>query len=381
MQDTNDSTFSIVHVSGVGKLYSSIRSQLRYESLATSHLIFFKWDTVVFHDSEPVESFEYRIPAPFRLIFLRSLYVWWQVWMLSSRYDLVMMRYITFDPFGFVFNSFISNVITIHHSKEIEELLLIKNDWRGKAASFFERFMGSLYFRNSIGVVGVTEEIALYETRRAPNGMHYSVYPNGIYLDDQHILQDNRHGSDIKLGFVCSYFSEWHGLDLLLDSIEYHPQNLLGTSVQIALIGTLGLSDYRRIKNSPILSSMFQVCGYLSANQIEAILASCDAGIGSLALHRQNLNYASTLKVRQYLAMGLPVFSGHTDPSFPETFPYYINLDLTNLENTIKTCHALKAISRTEIRESSTPYISKVNQMKKLLPWLRNLINSPSCRF
>jgi hypothetical protein len=375
MQDTNDPAFSIVHVSGVGKLYSSIRSQLRYETLVKSHLKPIKWDTVVFHDSEPVESFEYRIPAPFRFIFLRNLYVWWQIWRLASRYDIVMMRYITFDPFGFIFNYFISNIITIHHSKEIEELLLIKNDWRGQAASFFERLMGSLYLRNSLSVVGVTEEIALYETRRVANGMHYAVYPNGIYLDDQSTLQDNRHRSDIRLGFVCSYFSEWHGLDLLLDSIEYCPQNILHTHLQVALIGTLDLSDYKRIANSPILSSVFHVYGYLSATQIEAILASCDAGIGSLALWRKNLHDASTLKVREYLAMGLPVFSGHNDPSFPVNFPYYKNLDLTNLDSTIKTCQALKSTSRTEIRKHSTPYISKVDQMKNLLPRLRNLMN------
>ncbi|MCP9812219.1 hypothetical protein [Synechococcus lacustris] len=291
-----------------------------------------------------------------------------------------MLRYSPFDPFGFIFTTFIHNIISIHHSKEIEELLLISNDWRGKAASSLEFILGGLYLSNALGIVGVTKEIALYEAQRASNCVPYSVYPNGISLDAQSILADNRHAKNIKLVFACSYFSEWHGLDLLLDRIEDCPLNNLTYSLQILLVGTLNFSDSQRINNSPTLSSIFQICGYLSGTQYETSLASCDAGIGSLALHRKSLNEASTLKVRQYLAMGLPVFSGHNDSSLPANFPYYINLELTYFENALKTCQYLKRVSRNKIREASSPYITKVSQMQKLEPWLHKLVNSSSKR-
>lgn len=380
MQDPNLDTLSIIHITGVGKLYPSIRSQLCFEFLAKSQVKTVKWDVAVFHYSEAIEPFEHQIPPPFRLIILRNLYIWWQVWKLSSKYDLVMLRYMSFDPFGFIFATFIHNIISIHHSKEIEELVLIRKDCRGKAASALEFTLGRLYLCNVLGIVGVTKEIALHETQRISNCVPYSVYPNGISLNAQSILPDNRHSQNIKLVFACSYFSEWHGLDLLLDRIEDYPLKNLTYTFQILLMGTLSSTDRLRINNSQALSSVLQICGYLSGAQYESFLASCDAGIASLALHRKNLHEASTLKVRQYLAMGLPVFSNHFDSSFPKNFPFYINFDLPCLDNVLNTCQSLKTVSRNKIRDNSFPYISKASQMQRLEPWLHEFVNSPSKR-
>jgi hypothetical protein len=45
-----------------------------------------------------------------------------------------------------------------------------------------------------------------------------------------------------------------------------------------------------------------------------AALARADVGIGTLALHRKQLHEASPLKVREYLAVGLPVLYAYEDP-------------------------------------------------------------------
>lgn len=55
--------------------------------------------------------------------------------------------------------------------------------------------------------------------------------------------------------------------------------------------------------------------------------------IGTLGLHRKSMNEASPLKVRHYLALGLPVISAHTDTDFNRGAPFL--LTLPNEENNV----------------------------------------------
>jgi hypothetical protein len=56
--------------------------------------------------------------------------------------------------------------------------------------------------------------------------------------------------------------------------------------------------------------------GALPTDQYVRIMQRADAGIGTLALHRNGMSEASPLKVREYLASGLPVIIGYTDTDF-----------------------------------------------------------------
>src|SRR5207249_2857500 len=60
------------------------------------------------------------------------------------------------------------------------------------------------------------------------------------------------------------------------------------------------------------------VHGVLDRAQLHRLLAQVDVGVGTLALHRKGLEEASALKVREYLALGLPVVLGNADTDFPD---------------------------------------------------------------
>lgn len=77
-----------------------------------------------------------------------------------------------------------------------------------------------------------------------------------------------------------------------------------------------------------------QAHGFLTQDQYEPILAAADIGIGVLGLHRKGLNEASPIKVREYLAYGLPVISGHPDTDFLGGRPFL--LELPNYENNVR---------------------------------------------
>ena len=74
--------------------------------------------------------------------------------------------------------------------------------------------------------------------------------------------------------------------------------------------------------------------GYLTQELYEPILETGDIGIGVLGLHRKGLNEASPIKVREYLAYGLPVISGHPDTDFLGGRPFL--LELPNHENNVR---------------------------------------------
>lgn len=56
------------------------------------------------------------------------------------------------------------------------------------------------------------------------------------------------------------------------------------------------------------------------------VLAGADAGIGTLALHRKGLHEACALKVREYLAVGLPVLLANHDPDVDGLEPLVLRL-------------------------------------------------------
>jgi hypothetical protein len=59
-----------------------------------------------------------------------------------------------------------------------------------------------------------------------------------------------------------------------------------------------------------------------------------DVGISTLALHRKNMNEACPMKVRQYLAQGLPVLAASYDTDIQSDQCFY--LQLPNCEENIR---------------------------------------------
>jgi hypothetical protein len=66
--------------------------------------------------------------------------------------------------------------------------------------------------------------------------------------------------------------------------------------------------------------------GVLTQNEYFPIAEKCVLGIGTLNLKAKGMTEGSSLKVREYLAMGLPVFLRHTDTDFMDCPSYILEL-------------------------------------------------------
>ncbi|MBM3921213.1 MAG: glycosyltransferase family 4 protein [Sphingomonadales bacterium] len=211
-------------------------------------------------------------------------------------------------------------VIVEHQTKEIDELLALWKanpfGWRPSLLLSWlehnvipwlqEKIYGSLANGAVKKIVAVTDEIAAYEKKRAMLGSPQTfVIGNGIQTDE-FLLATPPPFDGTELNFLMliggTTETDWHGVDLILESIEKYPGNC---KITLWLAGNLS-NGWQGNKNVKIL-------GFCSQKKRDDIFNHIHLAVGSFALQRKGLREASTLKVREYAARGVPFIFGHKD--------------------------------------------------------------------
>ena len=190
---------------------------------------------------------------------------------------------------------------------------------RARARAYY-RWSRDQLLRTVNGIVCVASELAdnpLLVALHQPT----IVIGNGIDLDGFSVLPppDNARPRGVFLGGPGL---RWHGVDkilLLAEQLEEMDFDLVGPSAS-ELEGSV----------PPNVT----VHGFLGREQYEQVLRRADFAIGTLALHRTNLHEATPLKLREYLAFGLPVILAHKDPDLTSE-PAWFVLELPNTESNV----------------------------------------------
>jgi hypothetical protein len=102
---------------------------------------------------------------------------------------------------------------------------------------------------------------------------------------------------NLNLFFVGTPYQPWHGVSEIVRFGELNPD------INVHIVGDQGVAT------SPNVSFY----GTLEASEYYEIASKCVAGVGTLKLSAKQMQEASPLKVRQYLAMGLPVIIRYRD--------------------------------------------------------------------
>lgn len=187
---------------------------------------------------------------------------------------------------------------------------------------WYHRLRRRRILRRAAGLVCVTYEIARrVESFQRPT----TVVANGVDLDAYHPLPASAVGPP-RLVFAGSPGAHWHGVDKIVDLARELPD------VRIDLIGP---------SPEPGLPANVVAHGMLGRKDYEALLARADVAIGTLAMHRNSMDEGSTLKVREYLAFGLPCVIGYRDTDFPEPVPFILQLPNT-IENAVRAADAIE---------------------------------------
>ena len=196
----------------------------------------------------------------------------------------------------------------------------------------------SLLLRPSAGLVFVTQELARsasFAKFRKPG----VVIGNGIDLAGHPPLAAPSNDRP-TLVFVGHPRSPWHWLDHVAELASSFP------TWHIDVVGP----PRDELAEPP---ENLEFHGTLSPEALTPLLSRADAAIGSLALYRANLHEASTLKVRDYLARGIPTILGYRDTDFPDPVPFL--LEIPNSPDGVRRCLTEIEAFVTAVRGARVP--------------------------
>lgn len=251
------------------------------------------------------------------LLTQRGTYAAVSAYLEQNDYDLILMRYPVSDLFLYRFmkrHSCHCRVIFEHNSIEENELRLRSHhSYWYKYFYWNEKWFGRAVRMRASALISVTREIQEWQSHLVGGEIPSVTISNGIDVSriKSKALKTDERKEVINLLFLAGSEAPWHGVDILLNSLEAYdgPQ-----SVHCYVVGRIEplLADRARLmKNVTLL-------GHQSDSDLDLLAEICDIGIGSLALFRNNMAEGCTLKVREYWARGLPFVIGYRDTDLME---------------------------------------------------------------
>lgn len=187
--------------------------------------------------------------------------------------------------------------------------------------------------RSAAGIVCVTKEIARAFTDLS---VPITVVSNGIDLSAFRPLEAPVNpsprlvfiGHEWDCGSMLSY--RYHGIDKILNLARAFP------TWQFDIVGYQSRGE--ELPN-------VHFTGHLKRFEYERILVRADVALGTLGLHVLCMNEACPIKVREYLAYGIPTIIGYQDTDFPNGAPFLLCLPNTP-DNVDKNLNKIEAFVR-----------------------------------
>jgi glycosyltransferase involved in cell wall biosynthesis len=201
---------------------------------------------------------------------------------------------------------------------EINGYDAVAASWRTLPLRVLRRVAYSALIRGAAGLVVVTPAL---ERVFARFGKPIEVVTNGIELSAIEPAPTVANAR-LRLVFVGSDGQVWQGVDKLLRLAELAPE------LDVDVVGI----PAEALAGAP---PNVTVHGWLDREAYAGLIRAADVGVGPLALHRKQMEEAAALKVREYLAYGLPVLLAGDDGDFVGESPWYL-LRLPNTEDTIE---------------------------------------------
>jgi hypothetical protein len=231
--------------------------------------------------------------------------------------DVIYLRYDLFLPP--LWGLLAERPLAVELNEQPEEYAL-----RRAKARVYDRWSRRQILRRSDGFICVAEELAQSAWLRQL-GRPSSVIGNSIDLDAFPEAAAPRNVRP-RAVFLGGPGLAWHGVDKVRVLAEHLPEidfDVIGPSAE-DLAG-------------PAPANLV-VHGFLGREQYDPIARRADFAVGTLALHRQGIDETAPLKLREYLAYGLPLVLAHKDPDLTRE-PHWFVLELPNRESNVDECY------------------------------------------
>jgi len=217
---------------------------------------------------------------------------------LAWRPDVVYLRYTVYYPALAELMDRVPTVLELNTDDLVEYARLL-----ARHKMLYHRLTRGALLRRARGMISVSSEIAA-RPHFARFGKPIRVIANGIDLDGFQPLPPPETERP-RLVFLGAPGCPWHGVDKVVELARLCPD---------WDFDVVGLNGEGLGADCP---GNLRFHGYLTRAEYEGILSRAVVAIGSLAMHRAGLDEASPIKVREYLAYGIPTIIGYRDTDFP----------------------------------------------------------------
>lgn len=286
----------------------------------------------------------------------------------KSKVDLIYWR---FEPFKFGMRQIFKRYKTVVEvNADIDKEYRFTKDL---SLSLYLRFLNyrllsAKYFKIIKGFVCVTYEIKDRMLSYYPFINNITVIPNSIDLNKYKMLRHFKTNELPVVTFMGTAGYEWHGVDELIE---------FGNEMKGLLhVNVIGYEDpIGTIRNENV-----KFHGHLNKEDYLKIFEQTDVAIGVLSLYKKGLNEACPLKVREYLAYGLPVIQTHEDtiflnnnlkPSWFLVLPNQKESLLSNKQEVLEFCYKYSASRFAEpnilkLIDSNVVELERLSFLKKI---------------
>lgn len=290
----------------------------------------------------------------------------------SIKPDIIYLRYPLYRPFITKMLYKIQTPIVMEiNGNPLEELCA---SGKGeKMICLVEKKKGRCILSMASGFVGVSEESVEYALQCINKNIPHIVTGNGVDCYKIRFLNyypDNKYYNIVYIGNR----TVWAGIDRLIRPLTKDE------TVKLHLFGK-GWDDDPQIK--PLIKSGQVINhGYVLNDKLNNLLNIIDAGLGPLACHRKNFREATPLKVRRYLAHGIPVVISYDDADLLNNYKFVLKmpanddpLDLDCLKSFIVRARNNNAI-RSQARNFALNNLDYRVKMKQLATFLKKIVNN-----
>lgn len=237
----------------------------------------------------------------------------------SFQPDVIIWRYnITYVP-G-IFNPKKINpklvLITEHQAKENDELRMTK---AGRILAPLIMNNGRKVLLNVNGVIGVTSEITKYELGLIERTVPSLTLTNSIDVEQYPLKRaTTTNPKSLRLLYVGSHTADWQGIDRVLKGMARYRGDV---KIELHIAGNL-TDSFRELMKSLAVENQVIPHGYLTGEELDREFDLSDIAIGTLGIHRKKLSSGSTLKVREYMARGIPFMISYADEDISSDPPF-----------------------------------------------------------
>lgn len=275
--------------------------------------------------------------------------------------DMIYIRQIKYYPYLVSVLKKNAPYIVEINTNDLEEAKL-----SSKIIYYYKKLTRDFLLRDASGLVSVSQE--LIENKIFSKFNKPSIFIGNGYDFRKVTYQKTSFSEPAKFVFIGTPGQAWHGVDKVLLLAKKLTEN------EFHIIGP-GIQNLKNVSKNIIAH------GYLDQEKVEEIVSSCDIGISTLALHRNNMKEASPLKSRQYLAQGLATIIAYKDTDLPNDLDFILNIgnyednvkeNLDTIEDFVKN---LKNLKSSEIVKQSKNYLDYHSKEKKRFMFFQKVLN------